>query len=226
MDAAAEGQEAEPTKVQGPPRIQGLYRDLGKDEWAVATPEKVETDCSMYSASLPAVQALDAEEQGEFADPSRPDAEHKTTGDSRIKAEPETLGGVKEPLPSRAQTPEHPDKGEEERRPCVQALFPDVWDRPVDFNLLASHVCEKLSPGCCYRCGLVVLFQKDSCRDYTPSIDVTGLSVMEVKGADLCKFLELKLAEHAEKQIRHGDKETQGEHEEPEGVSPKNYTEL
>lgn len=79
-----------------------------------------------------------------------------------------------------------------------------VWDKPVEFTVLAGLIHEKLNPECCYRCGLI---------DFLQNFGVlTGLSVVELKKAQLCNFLKTKITD-PENQDRHKENGFPGEGE-------------
>ncbi|XP_060099311.1 uncharacterized protein LOC132574985 [Heteronotia binoei] len=216
-----------------PPCVRDLYPGVGKtraySEVADVVPVKPEPSCCWECMTIYNMQSVKKDRKED----SLADAEHgtacdsgpdmtDTSGDSGADTEHEAAEKAREPPVDEAQTPEQPtdadpDKeGEEEEdaRPCIEALFPDVWDRPVDFALLARCVSEEINPGCCYRCGLVALFQKEGYGAQGASVDVPKFTVFEVKGADLCKFLQRKVMERAEKQNQLREKdENQNESE-------------
>ncbi|XP_048350042.1 uncharacterized protein LOC125431320 [Sphaerodactylus townsendi] len=73
----------------------------------------------------------------------------------------EEENGPMTPPPTPASTPASPEEqSEAEKIICVEELFPDVWNDPIDLAALARQVEGELNPECCYRCGMVELFQK------------------------------------------------------------------
>ncbi|KAL8219419.1 UNVERIFIED_CONTAM: hypothetical protein K2H54_043240 [Gekko kuhli] len=165
-------------------------------------PGKADPYCCTYCRLLSYCQDSDSENDDE--EDSGAGTECETSGDSGVDTEPDAAGGVKEQPPSRAQTPEpeeaDPTKDEEEKCPCVQALFPDVWDGPVDFTLLASRIIEKINPDCCYRCGLIELAHKIRDGEFGADPGLPKVTLIEIEGKDLCEFLQGKLMDRTEKQ--------------------------
>ncbi|KAL8219160.1 UNVERIFIED_CONTAM: hypothetical protein K2H54_009924 [Gekko kuhli] len=148
----------------------------------------------------------DSDSENDNEEDSGAGTECETSGDSGVDTEPDAAGGVKEQPPYRAQTPEpeeaDPTKDEEEKCPCVQALYPDVWDGPVDFTHLASRIIEKINPDCCYRCGLIELAHKLRDGEFGADPGLPKVTLIEIEGKDLCEFLQGKLMNCTEKQNR------------------------
>ncbi|KAL8219101.1 UNVERIFIED_CONTAM: hypothetical protein K2H54_005980 [Gekko kuhli] len=195
-------------KRQRAPCVQELYPDIGRvrkcSEVAKTFPGKADPYCCTYCRLLSYCQDSDSENDNE--EDSGAGTECETSGDSGVDTEPDAAGGVKEQPPYRAQTPEpeeaDPTKDEEEKCPCVQALFPDVWDGPVDFTHLASRIIEKINPDCCYCCGLIELAHKLRDGEFGADPGLPKVTLIEIEGKDLCEFLQGKLMNCTEKQNR------------------------
>ncbi|KAL8221085.1 UNVERIFIED_CONTAM: hypothetical protein K2H54_058704 [Gekko kuhli] len=199
-------EEEEEEDVQ--PRVYAEYfiEQIGRvrkcSSVAKTFPGKADPYCCTYCWLLSYCQDSDSENDDE--EDSGAGTECETSGDSGVNTEPDAVGGVKEPLPSRAQTPEpeeaDPTKDDGEKCPCVQALFPDVWDGPVDFTLLASRIFEKINPDCCYHCGLIKLAHKLREGEFGADPGLPKVTLIEIEGKDLCEFLQWKLMDRTEKQ--------------------------
>ncbi|XP_077205242.1 uncharacterized protein LOC143843296 [Paroedura picta] len=134
------------------------------------------------------------EDSSDSDDANTTSDETEEMGDSGVDTTDDMAGDVKEPPPSRAQTPEPPMgadsvKGEEELRTCVQTIFPDVWDSTIDFNVLASTVHADINPACCWRCGFITLAK-----------EIPGLKVIEIKAETPYIFLKVTECAAGEKQ--------------------------
>ncbi|XP_077200362.1 uncharacterized protein LOC143840699 [Paroedura picta] len=147
-----------------------------------------EHSCLGKSYSTEDEDSSDSDEEASSSD------EVEKMGDSGVDTTDDTAEGMKEPPPSRAQTPEPPRGGasikdEEEMRACVQTLLPDVWDSTIDFNILASSVHADINPACCWRCGFITLAK-----------EISGLKVLEIKAETPYIFLKVTECAGGEKQ--------------------------
>lgn len=83
-----------------------------------------------------------------------------------------------------------------------------MWERPVDFTLLARDLTQKVNPNCCHRCGVVDLIQQARRCAFTAGVAEPKLRVLEFKTeGDLYNFLQLKVADLAKKQAQSADAE-------------------
>ncbi|KAL8180556.1 UNVERIFIED_CONTAM: hypothetical protein K2H54_027622 [Gekko kuhli] len=207
-DDSKKDQEEEPAKVSRTPYVRVLYPDVESVQWmlgvAMAVQVKVDPSCCWLCERLSHYQESDGESDEEDEEDSSEDSDSEeesgTSEDSGVDSEPDAAGGVKEQPPSRAQSPElarEADSTQEggKMNPCVQALFPDVWDQMVDFSLLAERVQGQISPQCCYRCGLVHLALQLGGGE---SADLPKMRVLEMHGSQLHAYLQRKMTERSE----------------------------
>ncbi|XP_048357471.1 uncharacterized protein LOC125435324 [Sphaerodactylus townsendi] len=140
-----------------------------------AANRKVNPECCLYCYEVYTYQSDSSDDDDEYA----PSSAYETSSSEEEEEKPLT------PTPSRAATPAPPQ--ETEKYVCVKDSFPDVWEGPVDYALLAMRVQEEVNPECCYRCGFVHMF-----RNVNPVPDTMSRGL---KGIDLYDTV-IELARH------------------------------